>query len=323
MALISGGKLKRLGLSGLISIAPNGLKSASTVLAAATVGFGVSNHRATPMISEPAGLAFGQEAGRHLSCAQDYQLIISACAKRSFRRRPLADRCFRLGQGRDECAFSTRFAILHINSVDYVKLVGVDEGARNVRARSSRCARRVVDVEVGRVSPNGRLKRLKAADGAAGLIEKRQVLDQMHRKGSTDQRCESPLGRFTIQHCLRPEVYDAAIEYRHLARSFLSAKVESRIGIVEAYIGNGCGPSDAKARWLAEETNRIEGPLKKFDAIGFSGLRSLAVYERDCLPESEKATARTLYILARMLKKLGSRGGAIVGGQCPEPVPAE
>jgi hypothetical protein len=39
------------------------------------------------------------------------------------------------------------------------------------------------------------------------------VLAQPHRRGSTDQRCESALGRFVLAQWLRSEVYDAGLSY--------------------------------------------------------------------------------------------------------------
>jgi hypothetical protein len=129
---------------------------------------------------------------------------------------------------------------------------------------------------------NGRLKRIKAAQRDATAIEKRDVLAQPHRHGDLDQRLESPLGRFTLRQHLRPEIFDAGVEYGHLARVWLAAKVASRIGIVEAYAGSR--PVTARARWLTKELFRLETPLKKLDPVGFSGLRALAVYERDVIP---------------------------------------
>jgi hypothetical protein len=56
------------------------------------------------------------------------------------------------------------------------------------------------------------------------MIEKLTVLKQPHRLGDTDQRLESPLGRFVVRNKLRPELYDAGIEYGGLVRHFYHAK---------------------------------------------------------------------------------------------------
>jgi len=45
------------------------------------------------------------------------------------------------------------------------------------------------------------------------------VLDQPHRRGNTDQRCENALGRFVIALRLAPELYDAGQEYGGIVRS--------------------------------------------------------------------------------------------------------
>lgn len=74
---------------------------------------------------------------------------------------------------------------------------------------------------------NGRQKRPSRAElerlrKEAILREERRVigvvLDQPHRRGNRDQRCESALGRFVIAHRLAPELYDAGQEYAAIIR---------------------------------------------------------------------------------------------------------
>jgi hypothetical protein len=97
---------------------------------------------------------------------------------------------------------------------------------------------------------------------------------QPHRRdangGNSDQKCESELGRFIIRRHLRPEIFDAGVEWGVLARRYLRTKARAP-DIIECYDGSGTPMPDAKARWIARELHRIEAPLRKLDKAGFAG----------------------------------------------------
>jgi hypothetical protein len=71
--------------------------------------------------------------------------------------------------------------------------------------------------------PGGKIKQptkaeREAAEKAREQAEKATVLAQPHRRGDTDQRCESALGSFVIRNKLRSELYDAGQAYADLVR---------------------------------------------------------------------------------------------------------
>ena len=161
--------------------------------------------------------------------------------------------------------------------------------------------------KLGPREPNGRLKRILAADRDrnVGIAEMVTVLSQPHRRGDTSQLVESPLGRFTLRHRLDRPYYDAGIEYGAMVRHFHAAKgVPS---IISEGSGSGAGVSPEKAKQLSDELQRIEPPLKKLSYTGFSALRMLCVHEREIPSGSEYWAVETLFLLAHLLKKLGSR----------------
>jgi len=156
--------------------------------------------------------------------------------------------------------------------------------------------------------PNGRLKRLLAADRDkyVGIAEMITVLSQPHRRGDNLQECESPLGRMCLRHKLRREIYDSGIEYGGLVRQFYAAK-----GIPQPTSdggsGSGAGVSEEKAIKLKEELERLEKPLKRQSIYGFSALRMLTVHEAEIDPLLEPHAIEILFSLAQLLKKLGRR----------------
>ena len=89
-------------------------------------------------------------------------------------------------------------------------------------------------------------------------------------------------------------------------RHFFRAK-GINLEIDEGHPSTGAGVSEVTTRWLAKEVERVEEPLKKLNRAGFGGLRRLAVFETDALPGTEASTAKVLYRLALLLRKLGRR----------------
>jgi hypothetical protein len=145
----------------------------------------------------------------------------------------------------------------------------------------------------------------------------------MHRRGDTEQKLESPLGRFVLQRHLRTEFYDAGLEYGSLVRHYYRS-IGVRLEINEGHPSTGAGVSAATTKWLAKEVERIEEPLKKFNHAGFDGMRKLCVFETDVSPGTEWSTGKVLYRLALMLRKLGRRRGSeIVAVRDFEAVAAE
>ena len=160
--------------------------------------------------------------------------------------------------------------------------------------------------KLGPREPTGRLKRLLAADRDRNItVDQLIVLSQPHRLGDNEQLLESPLGRLVMRNKLRREMYDSGIEYGGLVREFYAAK-----GIPQPTSdggGSGRGVSEEKAQKLKEELHRLEGPLKRLSIFGFSALRSLTVHEREIHSLLEPSAISTLYLLAQLLRKLGSR----------------
>lgn len=161
--------------------------------------------------------------------------------------------------------------------------------------------------KVGHREPNGRLQRMLDVDRERRLLagETITVLMQPHRRGDTDPRRESPLGRFCLRNKLGREMYDTGIEYGGLVRQFFAAK-----GIPQPSSdggGTGRGVSPEKAVKLKEELERLEKPIKRSNPVGFSAVRKLTVHEQEIPPPAEPETVSVLYYLAQMLRKLGRR----------------
>jgi hypothetical protein len=165
----------------------------------------------------------------------------------------------------------------------------------------------------GHREPNGRIRRMDDHARDALNVEKLTVLAQPHRRGEReDQKQASPLGRFVMRHKLREELYDAGNEYAGMVRCFYAARLPAGAltGIPQLPgddRGSGNGVSPQKAAWLGKELSRLETPLKAFSRRGFSALRMLAVHEREIGVNSEGITAKVLYLLAVMLKRVGGR----------------
>jgi hypothetical protein len=158
---------------------------------------------------------------------------------------------------------------------------------------------------------NGKLKRMAAAERNASLGEKIQVLSQPHRRAvdigdALDQKRESILGRFVIRNKLRPELYDAGIEFGSLCRHFYHSKGVTTF-IREGHRGSGLGISPAKTAQLEREVERLEAPLLKLSAPGFSAVRTMCVFENEIAPQVEPAAIIVLAELATLLRKTGRR----------------
>jgi hypothetical protein len=168
----------------------------------------------------------------------------------------------------------------------------------------SRCGRKKKN---GLREPNGRLRRMEAAERRATMGERGVVLSQPQRRcagerDALDQKLESPLGRFVIRHKLHGELYDSGVEY---GTSHFYAAKGIAIDVHEGRGGSGHGVDPAKAKWLERDLDRLNKPLRELSPIGFSAMQLLAVHEREAPPGSETEAIGVLFGLARLLKKLG------------------
>src|ERR1700730_14475530 len=100
---------------------------------------------------------------------------------------------------------------------------------------------------------NGRLQRGRDPT----QVEKLQVLSQQHRRGETDQRIESPLGRLTLKHKLDRAYFDAGLEYAGMVRCYYAARLPSHAlrSIPQLpqddRVAGGDGVRPEKAIWLS------------------------------------------------------------------------
>lgn len=119
---------------------------------------------------------------------------------------------------------------------------------------------------------NGRRQRqttkaeIEAAQRAREEAEKAVVMSQPHRRGSTDQKCTTALGRFVLAHKLREELYLAGEEYAGLVRRWRLTVAAIRVEGHKA-IGSAQGDLDRDA--IERLTNRVsaaDGTLKRLGA---------------------------------------------------------
>lgn len=116
----------------------------------------------------------------------------------------------------------------------------------------------------------------------------------------------SALGRFVLRNRLRPELYDAGLEYGNLVRFYCGVKAR-HIDIRDRPSGAGGDVSPQKAKWLAKELVRLNTPLRKLDPVGFSAVRTLAAMECEIAHEAEPSAVIILCELGRLLRKVGRR----------------
>jgi len=112
-------------------------------------------------------------------------------------------------------------------------------------------------------------------------VEMQTVLAQPHRRGNTDQRCESALGRFSIANPkLRRELFDAASDYAGLKRRWRAAKGvpgDVRLGAD----GSGAGPCEATVRAWEAQIAEIETAIVRDSPLGFAPFKWLVLDDRD------------------------------------------
>lgn len=153
-------------------------------------------------------------------------------------------------------------------------------------------ARRGRKRNTGQRQPNGQPKRIVATKEPT----MQTVLNQPHRRGNSDQRCASVLGRFCLRAGLRMELYDAGEEYAAVVRRWRSAK-----GVPAGYAnhsGRGSDPSDeAVANWKS----RMIEMERAMNSEGFQALmtvRQLTLDGNDIGMEREGQAVYGLMALA-------------------------
>ena len=131
------------------------------------------------------------------------------------------------------------------------------------------------------------------------------VLRQPHRLGNTDQRCESPFGRFCMKHGLRDEILQAGEQYEGIVRRWRAAK-----GIPTEGTGNGGGsgdgPSDATvAEWTAQRFN-CDRAMQTASYDGWCDVAGMLLYRAEARDGFRDAAIGALVALARELGTLMS-----------------
>lgn len=164
-------------------------------------------------------------------------------------------------------------------------------------ARAGRKRRELITRE-----PNGRPKRptvqqLEELQRQRFDFEKAIVLSQPHRRGDSDQRRASPLGRFVLDNKLRPELYDAGNEYAGLVRRLWAAK-----GVPSDQKGaagsTGLGPSDATVRGWERREEALRTALMRLSSQTFLNIRRITVEEREVKTEFYAEVVAGLMTLA-------------------------
>ncbi len=108
----------------------------------------------------------------------------------------------------------------------------------------------------GKRQPNGQLRRptlaeLKGQEHALRMAETQTVLNQPHRLGNSDPRIGSEFGRFTVNHKISQEIFDAGEHYGAVMRRWRSA-----MGIPTSERLNERGGSDEPSRGAIKSWER-------------------------------------------------------------------
>ena len=156
-----------------------------------------------------------------------------------------------------------------------------------------------------RVPFNPALASRVAHQDAGRLAEAIVVLSQTHRRGNTDQKCASALGRFVMAYKLRSEIYDAGQEYLEVTTRWRGAK-----GIPTSVHagGGGCGlgPTDETVDDWSRRINNwhaaINGVVSKW---GLPLMRSLVLDDEYPPAADAILTQATLVELAYATGRLG------------------
>ncbi len=140
------------------------------------------------------------------------------------------------------------------------------------------------------------------------------VLAQPHRRGNTDQKCSSALGRLVLARKLRSEVYDAGNEYADIVLAWRAARgvpivVRLNMG------GDGLGPSDETVRDWRQRIDRIEAGVSLVASDkGLSLMNSICLDDQDPNFLDEIITCAALVELSYILGRLSKNSHPFVSG---------
>lgn len=149
----------------------------------------------------------------------------------------------------------------------------------------------------GKRERNGRLKRETVSHG-----DKAVVLAQPHRLGDTDQRCESPLGRFCIRYKLNHDLLKAGRDYADIVRRWRAAKgipTNEDLG----GRGGGEGPSDETVKRWGLKRMKCDQAMALANRDGWMTVLSMLDPAHDFDPGADRAPGAILALeaLARYL----------------------
>lgn len=153
-------------------------------------------------------------------------------------------------------------------------------GAKLRRKRAGRKPKPLINRE-----PNGRVQRLPEAEQETRVME--TALNQPHRQGMNDQRCENALGRFCIRLGLRPELYTAGEHYRDAIRRWRLAKGFPVEGVHSMGLGREV-TADEVARLHRDMTDAMRTLIDDAGYNAHQAVRALIVEDMDLELTSER-----------------------------------
>lgn len=131
----------------------------------------------------------------------------------------------------------------------------------------------------GKRQPNGQLRRptlaeLKGQEHALRMAETQAVLNQPHRLGNSDPRIGSEFGRFTVNHKVAQEIFDAGEHYGAVMRRWRSAMgIPTTERLNEG--GKGDGPSRAAVKSWEREIDDADAAMARADMRGAICVKNL------------------------------------------------
>lgn len=163
--------------------------------------------------------------------------------------------------------------------------------------------------KVGKREASGKPQRAPAGERADAI--RGVVLAQPHRRGNTDQRAESPWGRFCLRagpghRPLDREIYDAGEQYAGLKRRWRAARgvpTDLRLGVG----GSGDGPSDITVAQWARTIARVEHAMARETVPGFLAIRGALFDHADIGLEYQEAAVVAAEVMAAELGMMAGK----------------
>jgi hypothetical protein len=133
--------------------------------------------------------------------------------------------------------------------------------------------------------------------------EMQTVINQPHRKGSRDQDCESPLGRFfRANPMIRRQLLDAGADYRDIKRRWMAVRgIPSDLRL---NVGTGADPSDETVKKWENKINLVEGSIKQRCKKALNPFLQIVVFEREIRQDQTIAVFFALHAAAIALGKI-------------------